>query len=110
MGAQGTGPVEISNVRMVQYFTNRLEVRFPKMGANVRAGLRTMCEALDNMLIGEVDRAADFLRQRTKAIETSSSTASGSWPPTNESLSAAKVQLQHAKLQEHLRNGGAGNR
>ena len=93
------------------------------MGANVRAELRTTCEALDNMLIGEVDLAADLLMQRTKAIETSPehgnwklaahqevTRAEGGLTSMEESLAAAKVELQHAKLQEHLRKGGGGNR
>ena len=61
--------------------------------------------------------------QRTKAIATS--LTCGNWKLAarqevtgaegvltypEEFLSAAKVELQHAKLQEHLRNGGAGNR
>ena len=123
MGAQGTGPAEISKVRMVSYLTHRLEVRFPKMGANVRAELRTTCEALDNMFIGEVGRAADLFMQRTKAIETSLkhgnwklaahqevTRAEGGVTSMEESLAAAKVELQHTRLQEQLRKGGGGNR
>ena len=120
MGSEGLGPVELQQVRMVPYLTNRLLPKHPKMDIRVSRELRTHCEALECLRDGQPARCADLLLHRTKALETS---ATEGWKfasrqeivreeeglmSLEERLATAPEELEHAKLEGMRRSSSRG--
>ena len=114
----GGEPYDDLQPRVVQYLTTVLEAkaRRPLGDRNARE-LRTLAQALDSILLGDITLAADTLMMRFQAVELASEEAT--WdvsqhleliPPVSASSvggayrkAAAKEALAEAKLEKHLR-------
>ena len=106
---------------MVRYLTTALSPAHPSMGVRNQRELRTLAEALDALIGGDLGRAADLLMQRFKAVELAATDAGG-WaaashleliPEVNASSStlsereaAARALVRQDKLQKAI--GGRG--
>jgi len=62
---------------MVRYLTTALTPAHPSLGMRNQRELRTLAEALDALLAGNVAQAADFLMQRFKAVELAATDTAG---------------------------------
>lgn len=120
----GGEPYDDLQPRVVQYLTTVLETkaRRPMSVRNSRE-LRTLAQALDSILVGNIALAADTLMMRFQAVELAAEDAS--WevsqhleliPPVSASSvggayrkAAAKEALTEARLGKHLR-GSQGQR
>ena len=101
---------------MVQYLTTVLENANSTVGMRNSRELRTLAQAIDDILVGKIDSAADILMQRFKAVEIAA--ADGHWkvaehleviPQTKplaaadrEREAAAETAVREAKLRAIL--------
>ena len=110
---------------MVRYLTTALNPSHPGMGVRNQRELRTLAEAMDALLAGNIGKAADFLMQRFKAVELAATDTAG-WhaashleliPEMRASASsihvrelAAKALLRQDRLERAITSRGGGAR
>ena len=111
--------------RVVRYLTTVVQVASSSgVGVRNERELRTLAEALDAMILGDLARAADILMMRFKAVELASSSSDWSSakyleliPQTQvssltegEQDAIARQKIRDAKLNKYLSGGGEGRR
>jgi len=84
---------------MVRYLTTALGPAHPSMGMRNQRELRTLAEALDALLAGDVGRAADFMMQRFKAVELAATDAAG-WAAASHLEIIPEARASASTMQE----------